>query len=87
MTGRRPLVEPCRLQDCIDSPGVYAFGSTPAVSFFFDCQDEKIFNVLFYRLSDQGSVQMPPDRYSFARSFAWITDRYGVSWQLSVALE
>ena len=28
---------------------------------------------------------MPPDRYPFARRFAWISDRYGVSWQLSLA--
>ena len=30
---------------------------------------------------------MPPDRYPFARRFAWLSDRYGVSWQLSLALE
>jgi predicted 3-demethylubiquinone-9 3-methyltransferase (glyoxalase superfamily) len=72
---------------CIDSPDVHAFGFTPAVSFFFDCQDEATFNALFDRLSDQGSVFMPPDRYPFARRFAWLSDRFGVSWQLSVAPE
>jgi len=71
----------------IDSPDVHAFGFTPAVSFFFDCQDEATFNALFDRLSDQGNVFMPPDRYPFARRFAWVSDRYGVSWQLSVAPE
>lgn len=72
---------------CIDSPEVHAFGFTPAVSFFFDCADETTFNALFDRLSDQGNVFMPPDRYPFARRFAWLSDRYGVSWQLSVASE
>jgi predicted 3-demethylubiquinone-9 3-methyltransferase (glyoxalase superfamily) len=72
---------------CIDSLDVHAFGFTPSVSFFFDCQDEAMLNALFDLLSDQGSVFMTPDRYPFARRFTWISDRYGVSWQLSVALE
>jgi predicted 3-demethylubiquinone-9 3-methyltransferase (glyoxalase superfamily) len=57
------------------------------VSFFFDCRDEATFKALFDRLSDEGNVHMPPDRCPFARWFVWLSDRYGVSWQLSVALE
>jgi predicted 3-demethylubiquinone-9 3-methyltransferase (glyoxalase superfamily) len=72
---------------CIDRPDVHDFGFTPAVSFFFDCRDEAIFDALFDRPSDQGSVLMPPGRYPFADKFAWLSDRYGVSWQLSVAPE
>jgi predicted 3-demethylubiquinone-9 3-methyltransferase (glyoxalase superfamily) len=92
-TGREGTVKGAtfRISDqtlrCIDSPDVHAFGFTPAVSFFFDCRDEATFNALFDRLCDQGSVFMPPDRYPFARRFAWLSDRYGVSWQLSVAPE
>jgi predicted 3-demethylubiquinone-9 3-methyltransferase (glyoxalase superfamily) len=72
---------------CIDSPDVHAFGFTPAVSFFFDCEDEATFDAVFDRLSDQGTVHMPPARYPFAEKFAWFDDRYGVSWQLSLASE
>ena len=72
---------------CIDSPEVYAFGFTPSVSFVFDCEDEETFDALFDRLSDRGSVFMPPDRYPFAQKFAWISDRCGVSWQLSVTVQ
>jgi predicted 3-demethylubiquinone-9 3-methyltransferase (glyoxalase superfamily) len=46
------------------------------VSFFFDCEDEAAFNALFDQLSDGGSVFIPPDRYPFARRFAWLSDRY-----------
>jgi predicted 3-demethylubiquinone-9 3-methyltransferase (glyoxalase superfamily) len=72
---------------CIDSPGVHAFGFTPSVSFFFDCQDEVTFGSLFDQLSDQGNVFMPPGPYPFARMFAWFSDRYRVSWQLSLTAE
>ena len=57
------------------------------MSFFFDCRDEATFKAQFDRLSDEGSVHMPPDWCPFARWFVSLSDRYGVSWQLSVALE
>ena len=72
---------------CIDSPDVHAFGFTPAISFFYDCQDETSFNAVFARLSDQGSVLMPPGQYPFAQKYAWFNDRFGVSWQLRVNSE
>jgi predicted 3-demethylubiquinone-9 3-methyltransferase (glyoxalase superfamily) len=72
---------------CFDSPIEHAFGFTPAVSFFFDCAGEAELDAIFERLADGGTVLMPPDRYPFARRFTWVSDRYGVSWQLSVAAE
>jgi predicted 3-demethylubiquinone-9 3-methyltransferase (glyoxalase superfamily) len=72
---------------CIDSPIEHAFGFTPAVSFFYDCADEAELDALFEKLADGGTVLMPPDRYPFAGKFGWLNDRYGVSWQLSVAAE
>jgi predicted 3-demethylubiquinone-9 3-methyltransferase (glyoxalase superfamily) len=71
---------------CFDSPVQHAFGFTPAVSFFYECEDEAAFDALFGRLSDGADVHMPPDRYPFARKFAWLSDRFGVSWQLNLAL-
>jgi len=72
---------------CIDSSDVHSFGFTPAVSFFIDIDDETTFSTLFDRLSDHGSILMPPDRYPFADRFAWLNDRFGVSWQLSLSLK
>ena len=30
-------------------------------------------------------VLMPPDNYGFSRKFAWVSDRFGISWQLNLA--
>ena len=69
---------------CIDSPVQHAFGFTPAFSLFVDCTDEADLDAAFAQLSGQGAVLMPPASYGFSRKFAWLNDRYGVSWQLNL---
>jgi predicted 3-demethylubiquinone-9 3-methyltransferase (glyoxalase superfamily) len=70
---------------CIDSPVKHAFSFTPSMSLFVDCENEAEIDRLFASLSEQGKVMMPLDAYPFARKFAWISDRFGVSWQLSLS--
>jgi predicted 3-demethylubiquinone-9 3-methyltransferase (glyoxalase superfamily) len=70
---------------CIDSPIQHAFTFTPAASLFVECQDEAEFEAAFGALSSGGSVLMPPGDYGFSRKFAWLNDRFGVSWQLNLA--
>jgi predicted 3-demethylubiquinone-9 3-methyltransferase (glyoxalase superfamily) len=66
-----------------DSPPVHAFGFTPAISFFMDCDSAEEVRALAATLVKGGQVMMPANRYDFADMFAWVADRYGVSWQLS----
>ena len=51
---------------------------------FVDCADENEIDTLFAQLSSGGGVMMPPGNYGFSRKFAWIADRFGVSWQLNL---
>ncbi len=67
-----------------DSPPVHDFGFTPAFSLFVDCDSEEDFERLAGRFAEGGSVLMPPGAYGFSRRFAWISDRFGVSWQLNL---
>lgn len=32
-----------------------------------------------------GQAIMPPDNYGFSRRFAWVQERFGVSWQINAA--
>jgi predicted 3-demethylubiquinone-9 3-methyltransferase (glyoxalase superfamily) len=72
---------------CIDSPVKPDFEFTPSVSFILDCESESQLDALFECLFRGGDVLMPVGEYPFARRFVWFTDRYGVSWQLNVALD
>ncbi|MBS1883909.1 MAG: VOC family protein [Actinobacteria bacterium] len=67
----------------IDSPVEHAFGFTPAISLFVDLDSAEEVDAAFEKLSAGGQVLMPLDAYPFSPRFAWIADRFGVSWQLS----
>jgi len=70
---------------CIDSPVTHPFTFTAAMSLFVSCTEQQEIESLFAALSDNGSVLMPLQAYPFARLFAWVQDRFGVSWQLKLA--
>jgi predicted 3-demethylubiquinone-9 3-methyltransferase (glyoxalase superfamily) len=69
---------------CIDSPMKHGFTFTPSISMFVDCTDENEIDTLFIKLGEGGGVLMPLGDYGFSRRFAWVSDRYGVSWQLNL---
>jgi predicted 3-demethylubiquinone-9 3-methyltransferase (glyoxalase superfamily) len=68
---------------CIDSPVKHAFTFTPAMSLFIDCDDAAQIDDLAARLGEGGQPLMPPGEYGFSTRFAWVQDRFGVSWQLN----
>jgi predicted 3-demethylubiquinone-9 3-methyltransferase (glyoxalase superfamily) len=69
----------------IDSSVHHAFTFTPSISLFVDCESEDEVDSLAGRLGEGGQVLMPVGEYGFSRRFGWVTDRFGVSWQLNCA--
>lgn len=69
---------------CIDSPVKHAFGFTPAVSLFVDCESEEQIESIVAALGEGGTMLMPLGNYGFSRRFAWLNDRFGVSWQINL---
>jgi len=69
---------------CIDSPVNQDFEFTPAISIFVDCEDTEEIGWAFQALSTDGEIYMPLDDYGFSEQFGWVSDRFGVSWQLNL---
>lgn len=70
---------------CIDSHVKHQFTFTPSVSLFVQCESDEEIDRLFARLSENGAILMPLGNYGFSRKFGWCADRFGVSWQLTLA--
>lgn len=70
---------------CSDSPNHHNFTFTPASSIFIECDTSEQLNRIFGVLSEGGQVLMPLGNYGFSKRFGWVSDRFGVSWQLNLA--
>ena len=69
---------------CIDSNVQHGFTFTPSISLYVRCDTEEGIDSVFAKLSQGGQVHMPLDRYPFSKRFGWLSDKFGVSWQLSL---
>ena len=69
---------------CSDSFIQHEWDFTPAVSNWVECETQEEIKYLFSKLSENGDVNMPLDNYGFSKQFAFIEDRFGVSWQLNL---
>ncbi len=58
---------------------------TPAISFFVNCATEAELDRLFEKLSQGGRIYMELGAYPFSKKFAWVGDRFGLTWQLNLA--
>ncbi|MEX2543245.1 MAG: VOC family protein [Trueperaceae bacterium] len=61
------------------------FRFTPATSFFVNCESASELDALWEKLSSGGSLLMPLQSYPFSERYGWVSDRYGLSWQLNLA--
>jgi predicted 3-demethylubiquinone-9 3-methyltransferase (glyoxalase superfamily) len=69
---------------CTDSFVKHGFTFTPSFSFFVDCGSEDEIRHIHAALTVGGSELMPLGEYGFSRKFAWVNDRFGISWQLNL---
>ena len=50
-------------------------------SLYIDCGDESEFDTVFNGLSQDGFVMMKEEPFMQFRKVAWVTDKFGVTWQ------
>lgn len=63
------------------------FKPDPSLSFFFFAKERAEVEAIFRTLLDGGAALMPLDKYPWSECYAWVQDRFGVSWQLMLAPE
>lgn len=69
-----------------DSFAPHGFTFTPAISLFLDVAAPEDVDTLAAALKDGGGQDyMPAGDYGFSRRFAWVGDRFGVTWQINTA--
>ena len=76
LKGQRVLVS--------DSAVKHGFDFTPSTSLFVDCDDRAELERLSRRSARAVPRMMPLGEYGFSTAFAWVGDRFGVSWQLNL---
>jgi predicted 3-demethylubiquinone-9 3-methyltransferase (glyoxalase superfamily) len=54
---------------------------TWSTSFYLDCSDEGEFDAVFHALAQGGTVMMHEEPFMEFRKVAWVTDKYGITWQ------
>lgn len=55
-----------------------------SISFFVYCGSEAEIERLLTALSQDGTILMPLQEYPWSKKYAWVKDKFGVSWQLDV---
>ena len=60
------------------------FRINQSISFSVYCGSEKEIHRLYEKLAEGGSVLMPLDKYDWSPKYAWVQDKFGVSWQLDI---
>lgn len=58
------------------------FKFNPSISFMVACGTPEEVEAKYAVLSEGGFELMPLGEYPFSKRYAWIQDRYGVSWQI-----
>jgi predicted 3-demethylubiquinone-9 3-methyltransferase (glyoxalase superfamily) len=64
-----------------------SFSFSPAMAIYVQCGTDEEFDRLYAGLSGKGEVLMPVDSYGFSSKFAWVNDRYGVSWRINLSAD
>lgn len=63
----------------------HAFDFTPSLSVWLEADSPEAQEHLVAKLGEGGETLMPLENYGFSTRFAWVNDRFGVSWQINLA--
>jgi len=58
------------------------FKINPSISLFVTCETVEEIDRIWHWLSDGGSALIPIDKYPWSERYGWVTDKFGMTWQL-----
>lgn len=61
------------------------FRPNPALSLFYYSDDVAQIDAIWQKLVVDGEVRMDLGKYPFSEHYGWVSDRFGISWQLMLA--
>jgi predicted 3-demethylubiquinone-9 3-methyltransferase (glyoxalase superfamily) len=56
----------------------------PSISFYYICENIQELDAIWKVFNEEGSVLMPLDTYPWSERYGWISDKFGISWQLAL---
>ncbi|MES2681485.1 MAG: VOC family protein [Bacteroidota bacterium] len=56
----------------------------PSISFYYVCENEQELDRIWTGFEKGGNVMMPLKKYAWSEKYGWITDKFGISWQLDL---
>ncbi|WP_018617309.1 VOC family protein [Segetibacter koreensis] len=58
------------------------FTINPSISLFVTCHTNEEIDRIYKKLFEGGSAMMPLDKYPWSEKYAWVVDKFGMTWQL-----
>ena len=58
------------------------FNINPSISFFLSMENEAETQSIWEKLTVEGKILMPLNKYPWSDKYGWCADKYGVNWQL-----
>jgi predicted 3-demethylubiquinone-9 3-methyltransferase (glyoxalase superfamily) len=55
-----------------------------SISFFYICEKEEELKRAWEAFTKEGNIMMPLDQYPWSKKYGWVTDKFGISWQLAL---
>lgn len=86
ITAQSPIVTEVEVsgQQFILLDGGPMYQPNPSISFYYICEKEKELENIWNAFNKDGKVIMPLDKYPWGEKYGWVSDKFGISWQLAL---
>ncbi len=55
-----------------------------SISFYYICEKQEELDRIWKAFTQEGTVLMPLDKYPWGEQYGWVSDKFGVSWQIAL---